>query len=240
MTTTDPDFAAIPKDEQRKARALARKPIKRHKTPTMEQFTKMTPAEQRVAIARDVLKHLDAKKFLATKGHYLRVFKAEALPEEFVIDEISTWAPNPWQVPELSLEQQSVVNGNACCVCALGAVFAAACDMAPIELGSVAQPYDNSGRGFAERMHDKLSPYFDASQLALMECAFERTASFDYGLGQRDKRLRAAEFGQRVALAVPGAVSYISTDVKVQKVQDERVLRAIMGNIIDNQGTFVP
>ena len=68
------------------------------------------------------------------------------------------------------------------------------------------------------KMDDRLGRFFDIDQLRLIESAFEQSefGNLDYDLVER-----AVEFGNRY------------------KVHGTR-LRAIMQNIIDNRGTFVP
>lgn len=99
-----------------------------------------------------------------------------------------------------------------CKVCAVGAAVM-----------SKARLFDNVPADVvvvADDIHGHLFDVFDENTVALMECAFEQSDSFS--TGQSEKHLEAAiEFGERYE-------------------DDKERLRAIMKNIIENNGKFKP
>lgn len=216
-------FTDIPKDEQRYARRA--KPPKRQRL-TNAQFAALPPAKQRVAIARDVLGWIARGKAVPHKGTYLRVFKPSKLPAAFDDN-----APREQLPEEMDASDLQVVNGNSCTVCGLGSVFAVAAERGCFPLR------DGAGGGLV--MHTALAPYFDSTTLLLIECAFERSVGFSYGepVALRDKEAAGA-FGVGVARGVDNYYSHI--DPAAAREVDRRVLRAIMQNIIDNDGAFCP
>jgi hypothetical protein len=217
-------FYDIPKDEQRYARRA--KPPERQRL-TNEQFAALPPAEQRVAIARDVLEWISMGKAVPHKGTYLRVFEPSTLPADF-----NDAATKEWLPPELEAGDLQVVNGHSCTVCGLGSVFAVAAERGCFPL--------REGASGGASMHRALKPYFDSATLLLIECAFERSVGFDYEAPVSHQAKQAARwFGATVARAVEGYyTSYFSPEVA--REVDRRVLRAIMQDIIDNGGAFVP
>ena len=148
-------------------------------------FAEMTNSEQRVAVARDVIMQLDAKKFVPKMGVYFTIsdFAAANKP------------PEDGAMP-------------ACTVCAIGAVFASGCfaktGMLPLYW---VRPDATSELEI-----------FDYDTLSRMESAFEIWGG----------RYRAAtDFGMAVA---PGH----------SREDADKRMRAIMQNVIDNDGEFVP
>lgn len=204
-------FNAIPKDEQRlaKRRQTAALRAKKPVPLTNEKFHELTPAKKRIAIAKDVIAWLKSGKARAEKGTYLRVFG-----------------------PDREIHNAPVVNGFTCKVCALGGLFATAAERGCFKLTD-----DDAGARGGQSMQAKLEPFFDKTQLALIECAFERSRHF-YSKFAADgteivspEKERAEWFGVAI---VDSCTSCSNSE------RDGRVLRAIMQNIIDNGGEFIP
>lgn len=186
------------------------------------QFKDLTRAEQRVAIARDVIAQLNARAILATPGIYFE-FPKDALGER----EHGDWGIGDKE-PTLAGKALCDVLTNAaepCQVCALGAVFvSAACAAGDYAIKGVEL---STGDIFAERptqgaMHRYLGGFFDEEQLELMENAFEATNIN----GSYDDDDFITTYG-------------VAADM-FENVEDptER-LRLVMQNVVDNGGTFV-
>jgi hypothetical protein len=229
MTTTTTD---IDPDELRLAKR-ARPP--RVKYPTNEEFAALTPAQKRVAVAQDVLLWLRTKKLLPRAGTYLKVLEPATAPVRDYLTDI--------HIPTSTVVK---VNGNSCHACALGSVFAAYAERGAANIGDawLSRGFDT----FAQAMHSKLGDVFSSEQLTLIECAFERSSCFEYAGGEElsgEAKDAAAQFGWRVARSVPDfewdeTGDYSDAEFAHERQVDARVLRAIMNNIIDNGGTFIP
>ena len=210
--------------------ALAAPPVA---GPTNEEFAAMTAAQKRVAIAKDVLQWVEAGKALPCRLIYFRVFEGPAAPTED-----STWG-GPAYARALRARELVSVGDRSCHVCALGAVWATACERTDINIGAVAAADGTLG----ENMREALGGLFESDQLARIECAFEQSDAF--GGCEPEDAARAAAFGRAVAKAcVPeprlAKESFHTWEWRCERASDRRVMRAIMQNIIDNDGTFIP
>jgi len=144
-------------------------------------FKKMSPAAKRVAVARDVLKALDAERYEASPGTYIAVTNMPDALERWRDDYSKEGSP-------LAL-QKFLQTKAECYVCAIGAAAV-----------SCVRKFDSvTPRAFAETSARSLaSDIFSSDQLALMEAAFEVEAGYvrDNGgaalLGER-----AVRFGDR-------------------------------------------
>jgi hypothetical protein len=180
---------------------------------TREQFNAMSQQEQRIAIARDVIAQVENSAVLVEQGVY--VGKDALGLGVFRSGEI-----------------ERTLTTERCEVCAVGAAFVSA-----VRLGD-ALDEDSFGEddlwARGRRLGDKpirlhLRRFFGVEQLSLIEAAFERDWGFcevfiNDGLGDETRCAlceRAVDFGD----AVYG--------------HDERLI-AIMQNIIDNGGSFIP
>lgn len=177
-----------------------------------EAFQKLTKAEQRVEIAKDVIRALNSRKLIAESGVF---FKSN---EDGVFNVVS--------------EQQQLKDAfhddkiEKCHVCALGAVFVEAAkhdDEAVNETGYVFPDYNNNNKmrwsNNSERMRQHLKKYFSYTQLAMIENAFEQDNCV---------------YNENCTRSVGGAS--FAKDVE----SDSKRMKLIMQNIIDNDGTFKP
>lgn len=114
---------------------------------TQEQFEAMAPAEQRVAIARDVLAQLDAERIRPAKLVWVNA-----------------------EVEGFDYSRPALVAGDApaCRVCGIGACFVSA-----VRLGNgFAEAADN---GLGEiHMQDVVGQYFSQQKFVAIEFVFER------------------------------------------------------------------
>lgn len=211
---TDPN---IPADELRYAKRAKPEPYVRVSN---EEFLAASQAEQRVIIAKDVLEWIRERKLEPWSGTYINV---KAVPR---VDGSAT-------EPRIPVGEVSTVNSDSCYACGLGALFALTAERGPFE---VKDAYDGSG-GLADGMRQMLAPYFSPKQLTLIECAFERSTGFSYDDDGTcfGELLEAANFGR----AVDRALTDLDGPTRPENT-DRRVMRAIMQNIIDNNGTFIP
>lgn len=193
-------------------------------------FAKLPPEQKRVVVAKDVIEWLDAKKLVAAGqnggSEYIRI-----IPVEGVAVERDGGYARPLS-PEHVADSGDVVNGDACVACGIGALVATAAERGVCNLSTFTRGQDENT---PSRIHDALSPVFDAKQLALIEYAFELGS----GLGPA---LRAGHlkdllsFDERDQVLKWASTKGVDTGSDVR----ERRLRAIMQNIIDNKGTFIP
>lgn len=187
-------------------------------------FLRSSPAAKRVTIAKDVIEWLDAKKLIpaGTNGgsEYLRIIPVEGVATELG----GGWArPQPREVVE---EHGGVVNGDACVACGIGALVATAAERGVCHLNNI---HNWIADDVPAEIHSALAGIFEPKQLALIEYAFEQGSGLANalrtghlrGLLEHDERDQCLRFGS----------SFLT--------REER-LRAIMTNIIDNKGTFIP
>lgn len=190
-----------------------------------DDFAKLAPAAQRIAIAKDVLAWLDLGKLKARAGRYV-VPIDDGRPEE-------RWYDDTLDARSLVLE-----DGVTCEVCALGGMFACA-------VGRLNKINAYSFRGARQNgMREYLSPYFSPWQLALIETAFEcewYIDGFDHVRGSAEAADAAVAFGERYTrddVQDPDEDDGVYMQPR-QTMQEER-MRAIMQNIIANGGEFKP
>lgn len=174
--------------------------------PKQVPFKQLPKHEQRVAIAKDVIKQLDANIIKAINGAYLLDSETDMRSWGF----LSSGAMGPVKVSP----------GEPCQACALGSLFVCAVEREegadyrgiPIK-ASTAQPL----------IHENLAPYFDKLQLGMIEAAFERSSRYVTEYDPDNQRLgyECVDFGDE----------YADPDTR---------MRAIMQNIIDNEGEFKP
>lgn len=179
-------------------------------------FSKATLAQKRVIIAKDVLASLKAGRYRAKPGGY---FYSPSTDVYFIAEKpLNTKLDKIFQ------------NMPTCYVCALGACFVSAVKKFDgLTVGDVTSCghyshsyYSGRTSDLDERktMTEKLSDFFETSQLDMIETAFEGIYLGDYGdYGD----VRAYNFYHR----------------RRSMNSDDR-LKAIMQNIVDNNGTFVP
>jgi hypothetical protein len=173
-------------------------------------FQNMNPSQKRVAVAKDVLAMIEARRIRARAGTYLSLQRrVKGVKPETEVQEILLESPT-------------------CTACAVGSIFV--CTMLrndnltineftgdpTIDRGEM----DRDALGSGDGLYDAVAWLFSKGQLALIEAAFEGgyvNCYPDYG---SDTEARAEKFHD----------TYTS---------DEKRLAAIMQNIIDNKGTFV-
>lgn len=110
-------------------------------------FLKLSPEKQRVAIAQDVIKQLEAEKYLAGSTYFQPRVSLD------------------WSKGELAEAIEKP--GAACKVCGIGALMVSACrfvDKLTVREADLNTRYE---------IHDYLDKYFSSEQLTLIEYYFE-------------------------------------------------------------------
>jgi hypothetical protein len=187
------------------------KPARKQKTLTVEQFNALPKAEQRVMIAKDVIAQVLAKKYKATPGTYVE-------------------ASLPRGVKKDASARENIDKIKKCTVCAFGSCIVSTTRYKNrLTMDEMINPLDNKAANTK-----LLLTVFTPNQMALIESAFERkyqvrgywstVGTYNDGLnGEITEKQEYAiqEFGNRYG-------------------NDNDRLIAIMQNIIDNKGKFVP
>lgn len=143
-------------------------------------FRKMPRNRQRMAIARDVIKFLDERKIIATRGTYF---------------EFTSRSPANKASDETQLKEFLQIPTVKCEVCAIGSVFAAAVMGRGVNgqrtvLTSDPWGYRRLDCPSRPYMVSELRPYFSAREMTELEEYFENTSEFE-GLDD-DEALRSA------------------------------------------------
>lgn len=135
-------------------RAQARKPVARRASRV--KFEELSPEAKRVAIAKDVLKQLRAKKILATRGLYM---DTELLLTDVEEDD---------QVCDV------LKKVDECRACALGSMFVAAAGLNDkITVGEAKAHYTVTFDVGGDTCYNYLLEFFPRPQLQMMEAVFE-------------------------------------------------------------------
>ncbi len=175
-------------------------------------FAKLSASKKRVQIAKDVLMHLDAMKIKAKVGKWVTPHGA---PSEV--------APNS-EIRDVFSKMKS------CHACAVGSMFVSAMLRADKFRGCDLDSANSWARDDSEDVYVEfddndmtgyLKRFFSVDQIAKMESAFEQRDSMLDGDSVWDEYAKAVEFGLK------------------HRSADKR-LRAIMQNVIDNNGIFRP
>jgi hypothetical protein len=195
---------------------------KKPKTP----FSRMTKAQQRVQIAKDVIRWIEAEKFKPTNGLYIGNLQLNA--RDFRRRDSEKLGDR--QARDVVRDAKK----NRCQVCAIGAAFMCALDRADkLKMKDAGASVGGLGNLYFDddNMRDYLGRWFSKVQLMAIEHAFERA---EYGLRpvveeQSVLSQAAIAFGRRA---------------QGDEVEDEVVARvvllAIMKNIVRGRGTFKP
>lgn len=185
-----------------------------------DEFKKMTKAEKRVAIAKDVLAQIKCENYVPRSGVYVDINPTrKAMDKGLYIDSLSQ------RPADLMLEEGLVT----CTVCAKGAMF-----MSHIRKDSDTCSVSDAKEGDSEdNIEERLTDIFDEKQLDMIEAAFESDGAFyaDNHVGNFEKE------------DWDGNITYIGKAGKAERFgekysDDQRRLVGIMKNIIKNEGTF--
>jgi hypothetical protein len=218
-----------PKKKTSKALAKARKVAaeirRRNKV-----FTAASPAQKRVLIAKDVIKQIKAKRFIAAEGSWLHL-----------VDKYGNNIAGPLvgEADRSTQIQAMFLSGDAptCECCALGGIMMA-CTLYNNNqtVGDLAADLNigrnvRCGTAFSNGLHR----FFSRQQLALIECAFESGRGEFYVNFDSTTYSRSSLLQHVSRNTLNRALDYETAYPKT----DKRMI-AIMQNIVKNNGTFRP
>lgn len=181
-------------------------------------FKKLSPAQKRVHIAKDVIAQLKSKKYKARAGDYLKInLTKETLPQSESEQLIC------------SLSDKNVT----CECCARSAIFASAVrNFNSVKISDVDTSSDGLSNihyneeiileGYETERVEK--EYFSPNQLVLIESCFEQNVLNNFNVKETDS------FFEDVCAAAEYGNSF--------KSPEKRMIE-IMNNIIENDGEFV-
>ena len=182
-------------------KVVVKKTVKKKAIP----FEELSKPEQRVAIAKDVIKHLNTGKIKATVGTYFE--------NSFIDKHLYKLSDENKNVELQTLLEKDDVK---CKVCALGGMFVVdVLNNDHLLVGKKERDIDS----YLERK--RLKKYFSTSQLSLIENSFEKMNIVDPTSNNWSVNYDGVEFGKKF------------------KSPKDRLI-AIMQNVIDNKGTFIP
>ncbi len=185
---------------------------------------KMKPGPKlRVAVAKDVIKYLSTKRFVAKHNFYI---KSEEL-DDLLGSPTSVWDSKLQTYVTTPEAKAPVCVPKKCQVCGIGSMFLGLVGIANTitakELGSTHADYNmieylEKQAGFTEEQMRLVELYFEGKKLP-------SSYAFDFPSTSAVKKWRKA--------AVKASRSTIQKN-------PEKILRAILNNIIRNNGTFKP
>lgn len=200
-----------------KVRTTKKARTKKFQTPVVKPAKKLTPAQMRIAIAKDVLAQLKLKKLRPEVGWWADDSHLGGL-EDWAWEKLDETNTTKEGVCTINTQDYSK-NVKSCRVCALGAIFMGISNLYGINITGADPDMYNV---FEDLSKSPLKEYFSKDQLQLMECAFEGGGGA-HDIYTIDKKVRG------FALAFHYAFD-----------SDKDRLKAIMENIIKNKGTFKP
>lgn len=177
------------------------------------ELSTLSEKQIRIMLAKDVIASLEAERLISRSGSWVRL-ETDRCDTDYFSSEI---------IADSDVELQELIKDKRCEVCALGALFIEGIrrfDNFTVEDLSDGYSIDNDDIGIY------LEGIFDEDQLMLIEVAYERghggyNVRFDFHDDMLKQGERAVEFGLSIK-------------------DDRERLIAIMQNIIDNDGTFIP
>lgn len=192
-------------------------------TTIKKSWSRLNAAEKRIALAKDVIKQLNAEKLIAKSSNGYAKLK---IPGIFSYQEKSF--ENKIQLQTLLKEDDKI----KCTVCGIGSIFI--CDIMNRDKYSISHSGELS-RVDDEDIYLRLK-IFPILQLNLIETAFEKRVVND-----RTDKLNSYEFKNIYSLNfIPTKLGKRAIDFGRKFKRDKDRLIAIMENIIKNKGEFKP
>jgi hypothetical protein len=194
----------------------------KNKILTLEEFNALTPAKKRVAIAKDVITQLDAKRISANTGSYI----TSEILQNLICNEEEEQSDEEEIIYSLKSLKELLPTAQ-CTVCAKGALFVA--DVCIRNEVSFTNDESLNKINEDDFVSEKLN-YFSRKQLDLIEVAYEGYSNnADNTLivdgSYIDEYHKAREFWENFRYT--------------WQASNDRMI-AIMKNIIKNRGTFKP
>jgi hypothetical protein len=185
-------------------------------------FKKATKAQKRVMIAQDVLAQIKAKRYVAEQGTW-------ALPK-FSDNFCNTDPTGKESVQQLFASKEI----ESCNVCALGGLFMSCTNLNNhTTYDQFNSENDDIGSliSYEEGLSNELDVFFSKNQLTLIEIYFEN------GEGYFSIDNETVDTGSRFYKSID--FDHVNSFNDKYQNDDDR-LKAIMKNIVENNGTFVP
>jgi hypothetical protein len=221
-TTMEPSNDSIPRGEMAIAKRIAARERKNAK------FVNLAAPLKRVAIARDVLQWLAVGKLVPPPG---------SGSEYLSVPGMSVYESN-------QEGDRTIVNGGTCTACAIGAMFACAVERGENRGTLYVRAKEASGSAIlggndqgAADIHRALSGFFSVEQLCLIEAAYEYVA---VPRATKEAFETATDRLTCVDATWGAAISFGYDHRGTELGQKRERMEAIMQNIIDHGGTFVP
>lgn len=216
-TATAPLFCdnllGLKKDAEGILEALNQATIKKN-----ERYAKMSKMKKRVALAKDVLRLLDAKKFRAKNRVYVKMIDREFLEKLGATPETTNEGVR--ESATVKAKKSNALRAEVQCeVCAIGSLFAA-------------RMLNDKDQGMISddvKMVGSLKDLYTHKEMRAMECLFEGFYSGHDGhrnTGKNPDTIR--EWFRKYNPHVNG----------FDTLKPEKTLRALMENIIENKGVF--
>lgn len=182
-----------------------------------EYFNSLTPAQKRVAIAKDVIEQVNLKRFIPKNRIYTKIVS---------------------KIEDVENQIQSEFNNIQCHCCALGGMF-----LSDIKFNNSCTFYELDNKIFQATEKDRLQQYFSIEQLILIEAAFECWSCEDITSYDNVEEDYVIDQGYGIDLYLSD-LNIGEEDINKagdfgNKYRDnsERLM-AIMNNIIKNKGKF--
>lgn len=190
-------------------------------------FIGLSPEQQRIAIAQDVIAQMKAGKIIPESGTYFEI------PDYYTPNDGNT-------------SLQKLLPQITCNVCALGAMF-----HSHIKYNNKVTYEEYDGAYISDLLSNKLNEYFDPKQLAMIEYAFEgfgHDLDPDFNICYWDLRGVAKNIGNSTSDTVEeefltdllNSHEYFDYLIDGTNSNEDYRMYQIMHNIIRNNGTFVP
>jgi hypothetical protein len=191
---------------------------------TPAQFKKLPRAVQRVKIAEDVIASIVGKKLIAERTTYVESYDAARFNKRLC------------KLPVASPAGKKAIASLHCHVCAKGALFVST--LMATNNATVAQTLnpayfggnEGTNAGLTKRMtQDRL---WSSRQLDLMEAAFEGELILSSRLYRKKNKTESDK------LDITDAQDFFANDLDDYTAEERLV--ALMLNVINNKGTFIP
>lgn len=200
---------------------------------TAEEFNSLPAVNKRLVIAQDVISNLLSGKIIARVGGYI---KNPDLSDGRIVENkegVRNWqdARVDWKGKEL--QELIETAPEPCEVCGIGSLFI--CDI--MKRDNYTLDLWNGVSGIEEtHIQSKLADYFIPTQLNLIECAFEKWVVND----DEDILQVTGEDKYGDSITVPSELGAKAISFGHQHIDPKDRLIAIMENLIENGGEFLP
>jgi hypothetical protein len=183
-------------------------------------FSRLSRAEKRMTIAKDVIAQIKRGKYIAEKGTYISDITTPKLED--------SWGSKVEGFEEKDV-QKNFSKIQSCTVCALGACLMSSTKFANQLVFEDVDSVDADSMVKNEKVNKLFKSLFSPEQLFLIEEAFEG-----------DNEGCSSRVGKMMGARVPKKLLKKSVKFFDESGEDEHRLISIMKNIIKNKGTFKP